>query len=77
MGNIRKRGRDYEKHITAAYLRKIQESYFSFFRQNPESKYLIIDVNNIDFVENEEDYRKITETIFAGQWDKGLNMVIL
>jgi deoxyadenosine/deoxycytidine kinase len=77
MENIRKRGRDYEKHITAAYLRKIQESYFSFFRQNPESKYLIIDVNNIDFVENEEDYRKITETIFAGQWDKGLNMVIL
>lgn len=77
MENIRKRGRDYEKHITTAYLRKIQESYFSFFRQNPESKYLIIDVNNIDFVENEEDYRKITETIFAGQWDKGLNMVIL
>lgn len=77
MENIRKRGRDYEKQITTGYLRKIQESYFSFFRQNPESKYLIIDINNIDFVENEEDYRKITETIFAGQWDKGLNMVIL
>lgn len=77
MENISKRGRDYEKHITAGYLRKIQESYFSFFRQNPESKYLIIDVNNIDFVENEEDYRKIAETIFTGQWVKGLNMVIL
>jgi deoxyadenosine/deoxycytidine kinase len=77
MENISLRGRDYEKQITTGYLRKIQESYFSFFRQNPESKYLIIDINNIDFVENEEDYRKITETIFAGQWDKGLNMVIL
>ncbi|HAX93152.1 MAG TPA: hypothetical protein DCY25_04245 [Bacteroidales bacterium] len=77
MENISKRGRDYEKHITVGYLRKIQESYFSFFRQNPESKYLIIDVNNIDFVENEEDYRKITGTIFDGQWVKGLNMVIL
>ncbi len=75
--NISKRGRDYEKNITAGYLQKIQESYFSFFRQNPESTYLIIDVNNIDFVENEEDYRKITETIFAGLWAKGLNMVIL
>jgi deoxyadenosine/deoxycytidine kinase len=75
--NISKRGRDYEKNITAGYLQKIQESYFSFFRQNPESRYLIIDINNIDFVENEEDFRKITETIFAGQWDKGLNMVIL
>jgi deoxyadenosine/deoxycytidine kinase len=77
MENISLRGRDYEKQITTGYLRKIQESYFSFFRQNPESRYLIIDINNIDFVENEEDYRKITETIFAGQWDKGLNMVIL
>jgi deoxyadenosine/deoxycytidine kinase len=75
--NISKRGRDYEKNITARYLQKIQESYFSFFRQNPESTYLIIDVNNIDFVENEEDYRKITGTIFARQWAKGLNMVIL
>lgn len=75
--NIGKRGRDYERNITAGYLQKIQESYFSFFRQNPESKYLIIDINNIDFVENEEDYGKITETIFDGQWLKGLNMVIL
>lgn len=77
LGNISKRGRDYEKHITAGYLLKIQESYFSFFRQNPESKYLIIDVNNIDFIENAGHYRKITETIFTGQWGKGLNMVIL
>jgi len=75
--NISRRGRDYEKHITAEYLQKIQESYFSFFRQNPGARYLIIDVNNIDFVENEEHYRKLTETIFCSQWGEGLNMVIL
>lgn len=75
--NIARRGRDYEKQITADYLQKIQESYFSFFRQNPEATYLIIDVNNVDFVENEDHYKKITETIFGGQWGKGLNMVIL
>jgi len=75
--NIGRRGRDYEKHITAEYLQKIQESYFSFFRQNPGARYLIIDVNNIDFVENEEHYRKLTETIFCSQWGEGLNTVIL
>ncbi|MBP7039080.1 MAG: deoxynucleoside kinase [Bacteroidales bacterium] len=75
--NIGRRGRDYEKHITAEYLQKIQESYFSFFRQNPGARYLIIDVNNIDFVENEEHYRKLTETIFCSQWGEGLNAVIL
>lgn len=75
--NIGRRGRDYEKHITAEYLQKIQESYFSFFRQNPGARYLIIDVNNIDFVENEDHYRKLTETIFCRQWSEGLNTVIL
>ena len=75
--NIGRRGRDYEKHITAEYLQKIQESYFSFFRQNPGARYLIIDVNNIDFVENEDHYRKLTETIFCSQWGEGLNAVIL
>ncbi len=75
--NIRRRGREYEKQITPEYLQKIQESYFSFFRQNPEACYLIIDINNIDFVANCEHYRNITEIIFCNEWGKGLNMVIL
>ena len=40
--NIEKRGRNYEKSITRDYLQKIQDSYFSFFRQNPENKYLVV-----------------------------------
>jgi deoxyadenosine/deoxycytidine kinase len=75
--NIRKRGREYEKGITVQYLQTIQESYFSFFRQNPENKYLIIDIDKIDFVENEEHYQKIVECIFGQPCASGLNMVIL
>ena len=56
--NIRRRGRNYEKSITKEYLQKIQDSYFSFFKQNPENKYLVIDVNDIDFVANESHYIK-------------------
>ena len=63
--NIEKRGRNYEKSITREYLQKIQDSYFSFFKQNPENKYLIIDINEIDFVTNENHYRKIIDTIFS------------
>src|SRR5512133_3754381 len=37
MNNISKRGRSFEKNINIDYLRKIQESYFSFFRQNPDN----------------------------------------
>jgi deoxyguanosine kinase len=75
--NIEKRGRNYEKSITRDYLQKIQESYFSFFRQNPDNKYLVIDIEGIDFVANENHYRKIVDTIFFDNYPSGMNMVIL
>jgi deoxyadenosine/deoxycytidine kinase len=75
--NIEKRGRKYEKHITKEYLSQIQESYFSFFRQNPDNKYLVIDINNIDFVADNEHYTKVIDKIFFNNYDKGLNKVIL
>lgn len=75
--NIKKRGRNYESYITKEYLQKIQESYFAFFRQNPENKYLVIDVNAVDYVNNEDDYRRIVDTIFSKDYTTGLNMVIM
>lgn len=75
--NIRKRGRDYEQSISSEYLQKIQDSYFAFFRQNPENRYLVIDINNVDFLTNESHYRLILETIFTKNYTNGLNMVIL
>ena len=75
--NIERRGRNYEKSITKEYLEKIQNSYFSFFRQNPENKYLVIDVNDIDFVANENHFSKVIDTIFFDDYPVGLNKVIL
>ncbi|MGB8491830.1 MAG: deoxynucleoside kinase [Bacteroidales bacterium] len=74
--NIERRGRDYEKSITGEYLLKIQESYFTFFRQNPENRYLVLDIENIDFVASEEHYKKVVEAIFK-DYPNGLNVVIL
>jgi deoxyguanosine kinase len=75
--NIDKRGRNYEKSITREYLQKIQESYFAFFRQNPDNKYLVIDINEIDFVTNANHYTRIIDTIFFDDYPVGLNKVIL
>ena len=75
--NIKKRGRIYEKAITREYLQSIQESYFTFFKQNPENRYLIIDINEIDFVDNDDHYKKIIETIFRKDYPTGLNMGII
>jgi deoxyguanosine kinase len=75
--NIERRGREYEKSITIEYLRKIEDSYFSFFKQNPENKYLVLDVNNLDFVSNESHYSKVIDAIFFDDYPVGLNKVIL
>jgi deoxyguanosine kinase len=75
--NIERRGRNYEKSITKEYLQKIQDSYFSFFRQNPDNKYLIIDINNIDFVSDKNHYSRIIDAIFYDDYPVGLNKVIL
>lgn len=75
--NIEKRGRGYEKTISRDYLQKIQDNYFAFFKQNPENKYLVIDINETDFVTTENHYSKIIDTIFVNDYPVGLNKVIL
>ncbi len=75
--NIARRGRTYEKTITVEYLQDIQNNYFNFFRQNPDSKYLVLDINGIDFVSNKKDYSKVVDTIFYNDHPLGINTVIL
>ncbi|MCX6332737.1 MAG: deoxynucleoside kinase [Bacteroidia bacterium] len=75
--NIEKRGRNYEKSITKEYLQKIQDSYFTFFRQNQDNKYLVINIENIDFVTNESHYRKVVDAIFYDEYPNGMNTLIL
>jgi deoxyadenosine/deoxycytidine kinase len=77
LDNIRRRGRDYEKTITADYLQKIQDGYFTFFRQNPNNKYLVLDINNLDFVTEKNHYDLIIDHIFDREYAMGLNTVIL
>lgn len=72
--NIAIRGREYEKSITSEYLAGIQESYFNFFRQNPENRYLVLDVSNLDFVASHDHYLKVKETIFGETVPTGINL---
>ncbi|MCD6113405.1 MAG: deoxynucleoside kinase [Bacteroidales bacterium] len=61
--NIEKRGRSYEQNIQRTYLEKIQASYFEFLKQQQDMRILIIDTNDIDFLNNEDDYKKILNVI--------------
>ncbi len=60
--NIEKRGRAYEQNIQFDYLEKIQTGYLGFLRQQSDLRILLIDTNNLDFVQKEKDY----------QWVKGM-----
>jgi deoxyguanosine kinase len=75
--NIKKRGRDYEQGISDEYLTKIQDGYFDFFKKQEDISFLIIDINNLDFVENQGDYEKIKKVIFEQYYGKGINRQII
>jgi len=61
--NIKSRGRPYEQEIKDEYLEKIQSGYFDFIKQQKDLRILILDTNNIDFVQNDEEYQMIEEII--------------
>ncbi|WP_431165859.1 2-amino-4-hydroxy-6-hydroxymethyldihydropteridine diphosphokinase [Tenacibaculum halocynthiae] len=61
--NIKKRGRDYEQNIEASYLQKIHDGYSNFIKTQSDLNILIIDVSNLDFVNNTEDYEFIIKKI--------------
>jgi deoxyadenosine/deoxycytidine kinase len=76
INNIKLRGREYEQNISFEYLKSIENGYFTFFKQQKDLKILIIDTNNIDFVNNDKDYRMLVNTIFDENYDKGINRIV-
>jgi len=65
VSQIHKRGRDYENSISIDYLSRLNESYEAWINGYNKGKLLIIDVDDLDFVENEEDLGFIINKIDA------------
>jgi len=63
VSQIATRGRDYETTISIDYLSKLNEKYENWIKTYKEGKLLIIDINNMDFVKNPEDFGFIIENI--------------
>lgn len=63
LSNIHKRARSYESNITAEYLENIQNSYLQFFSSNVDLNILYLDINGVDFINNEKEYLEIKEKI--------------
>lgn len=63
LANIKKRGRAYEQDIKPDYLKQIHDGYKNFINTQQNLNILRIDVSNLDFVENPEDYQYIIRKI--------------
>ena len=63
LANIKKRGRDYEQNIDPVYLEKINRGYLDFIKSNPGQNSIILDMGELDFVNNPEDYEFILQKL--------------
>lgn len=65
VAQIHKRGRDYENSISIDYLSRLNERYEAWISKYDQGKLLIIDVDNLDFVDNPEDLGSVINKIDA------------
>ena len=72
--NISKRGRDYESSISDDYLRQIQKGYLNFLSQQNKFPVLILNLSNIDFVKQKEDFMKILVSL-TETYEKGVHRI--
>ena len=63
VNKIHKRGREFENSISIDYLSRLNERYEAWTSTYDKGKIIIIDVDDIDFVENKEDLNKIISKI--------------
>ncbi len=65
VNQISRRGRDYENSIRIDYLKRLNERYEAWISTYDSGKLLIIDIDDLNFADNQEDMGKIINKINA------------
>lgn len=60
---VRRRGRDYERSVTDDYLNRLGDSYGEFFHQYEDAPLMMVNSENLNFVDNEADFHLLLERI--------------
>jgi len=63
VNNIEKRGRSYEENIRLEYLKKLNVRYEDFIQNYKGNKLLVINIDDLNFAENQEDFGEIISKI--------------
>lgn len=71
---IKKRGREYEQEISTDYLDSINKGYLEFFKQQKGTRIVVLDTNQLDFVESPSDLNKIL-SVFEQDFEAGIQII--
>ena len=63
VGNIQKRGRDYEQTMKLEYIENLNRRYEDFITNQYKGRVMIVDKDNLDFENRPEDFRQVTRRI--------------
>ena len=63
VGNIQKRGRDYEQSIQLEYLENLNRRYDDFIYQQYKGRVMVIDKDQLDFQHEPKDFAQIVDRI--------------
>ena len=62
---IRQRGREIERNISAVYLEEIQNAYFDFLKSETETPVVILELDDADFQQNDQVLQVIIDLLAA------------
>jgi deoxyguanosine kinase len=74
VSNIQKRGRTYEKDFNIEYLMQLQQAYFNYFKSETTLPILILELEDLDFVQNPIFYQQIVSYI-SKPYSKGIHRI--
>jgi len=65
MSNIRRRNREIEKEISEEYISSLNEAYNYFFSRYKATRIMIVNCEEVDFVNNTSDFDNLVNEIFS------------
>ena len=72
LDQIKKRGRDMEKYISAEYLGELHEAYMQYFKKEKKTPVLVISLNDADFQSDPLVFDRLL-LLLSDKYPKGLN----
>ncbi len=65
---IEKRGRSFEHNMDRSYIATLNEAYNHFFFHYKDSPVLIVNTDDIDYINNRSDFEEIVNQIYLTKW---------